>query len=187
MQEAWNNFLADLNESIHFYDNGEFDALDFNMGTFRLVLLFIWIGAVFALLAMYYNNHYLGGFVQKLIESGATSKQEAKTLAELGLEDKFMLKYSLRAGSVLRKVVYATDKSGADANGESTSVEGLSFYIPDEQKEKAQKRYRKKGNGLGALIASILITGIVMFLALIYSPLLLQFLDGLAVSIKSTK
>lgn len=187
MQEAWNNFLADLKESIHFYDNGEFDALNFNMGTFRLILLFIWIGAVFAQLSMYYNNHYLGGFVQKLIQSGAKTREEAKTLSELGLEDKYMLKYSLRAGSVLRKVVMATDKEGKDENGKSTSVDGLAFYIPEELEAKAQKRYRLKGNGLGALITSIIVTGIIMFLALIYSPLLLQFLDGLAVSYGATK
>jgi len=187
MQEGWNNFLSDLNEAIHFYDNGEFDALSFKMDTFRIILLFIWIGGVAALLAMYYNNHYLGGFVQKLIASGASSKESAKTLAELGLDGKFMLKHSLRAGSVLRKVVCATDREGADENGESTSVDGLAFYIPPELEFKAQTRYKKQGNGPGALILSILVTGIIMFLALIYSPLLLQFLDGLAAKASTTK
>ena len=78
------DIIATFDEAIHAYDRAEYRVLTFGNDTFRTVLLFMWIGAVFAFIASYYNNHYLGGFVEKLILSGATSKKNAKTL-DLGL------------------------------------------------------------------------------------------------------
>ncbi len=105
----FDEFAEAFDYAIHFYDGVEYEKLTFGNDTFRIVLLFMWIGAIFAFCAMYYNNHYLGDFVQKLILSGAVDKSHALTLSELGLEKKLLLKYSLRSGSVLRKCVLAKD------------------------------------------------------------------------------
>ncbi len=107
MSIIFKDIISAFDEALHFYDRGGYDVLPFGNDTFRIIILFIWIGSVFAMFSSYYNNRYLGGFVEKLILSGADEKQKAKTLSELGLSKKRMLKYSLREGSVLRKCVLA--------------------------------------------------------------------------------
>ncbi len=219
MFKFFEEIIADLKYAIHFYDHLDYEVLSFGQETFRIVLLFMWFGAIFAFCAMYYNNHYLGGFVQRLILSGATSKENAKTLSELGCADKLLLKYSLREGSVLRKCVLAQgqalpttsefykgigtaakeeendsntdndaefDKSTSYAKKGKENVSTLAFYIPEYLVKKAQTRYRKKGNGILPLILSIVVLGIVVFFAMVYGPLLLQFIDNALVTMKGS-
>ena len=134
MSILFKDIAAAFSEMIHTYDRADYSVLTFGNDTFRLVLLFMWIGAVFAFCSSYYNNHYLGGFVEKLILSGAVERKNAKTLAQLGYGEKKLIRYSLRRGSVLRKCVLAQDDEipvtsefykgiGTEDSGEEDSAE----------------------------------------------------------------
>ncbi len=239
MSEIFKEIKNAFDYAIHFYDGVEYEKLTFGNDAFRIVLLFMWFGAIFAFIAMYYNNHYLGGFVEKLILSGATVKENAKTLEELGYSKKPFLKFSLRTGSVLRKCVLAKDdpipvtsefykgigtdadelteknnseenraeaeeRSDADAvlsdaqtEAEDTEVSEkkqaredinkIAFYIPTQLLKKAQTRYRKRGNSLFITIISIIVLGIIVFLAAVYGPLLLRFIDNALISMQGSE
>ncbi len=153
MSIIFKDIAAAFNEAIHAYDRGGYSVLTFGNDTFRVVLFFLWIGAIFAFCSSYYNNHYLGGFVEKLILSGATEWESAKTLDELGYGKKKMLRRSLRRGSVLRKCVLAQDDPipvtsgfykgiGTEADGEAEgevavkpSFEAVSSAVEAKGKE----------------------------------------------------
>lgn len=94
-----------FSEIYHIYDDTIYQTLNFDPDTLRLVIIFVWIGAVIAFVGSFYANHYLGGFVQRLIGSGANSPESAKTLAQLGINKLSLLAFSLREGSVLRRTV----------------------------------------------------------------------------------
>ncbi len=222
MSDFINEMVYAFDYAIHFYDGADYELLPFDNDTFRTVLLFMWFGAIFAFIAMYYNSCYLGGFVEKLILSGATTKENSKTLAELGCGKKLLLKYSLRSGSVLRKCVLGkddpipyssdfykgigtpeensdkfTETESPDDNEEieedsrevkkaKEDINSVAFYIPQQLQKKAQSRYRKRGNGIAFMILSIVVCAVIVFLAAIYGPLLLRFIDNTLVSLKGT-
>ncbi len=168
---------------FHLYDAEEYQALSFTPNTLRIVFLFIWIGIIAAMIGSFYSNYYLGTFVKKLIDAGASNTESAKTLDELGLSGHFMLKFSLREGSVLRKtVLVANSDNNTDDMTKNVknkeNINELQFYIPEEAQPKAQNRFRVKGNTIGSLIFSIVIITLILILLLIFGPWLLHFVDN---------
>ena len=161
---------------LHLYDADEYQALNFTPNNFRIICLFIWIGAIAAMIGSYYSNHYLGTFVDKLIAKGANSEESALTIEGAGCKCEKMLSHSLREGSLLRRFVSVADTGG---NGNNTDILSLKFYIPDEKREIVQKRFRTKGNGIGELALSAAALTAALALMLIFGPWLLGFVDGI--------
>ena len=144
-----------------------------------MVCFFAWIGIIFALIGSVYSNFYLGSFVKTLIEAGADSSENAKSLTELGIEHSPMLTRSLREGSVLRRTVLLAefDNNAIDLSDKNSMAE--KDYIPKENQDMAEKRFRVRGNGIISLILSIILITIILLLLLIYGPWLLGIADGL--------
>lgn len=166
-------------ELLHLYDYQEYQSFNFSPNTLRVVCIFAWIGIIIALIGSFYSNYYLGSFVKKLIESGADSSENAKSLSELGIENRPLLARSLREGSVLRKTVLVAevDKNAIDLSDKNSMAE--KYYIPTEAQPTAEKRFRVRGNGVVSLILSIFLITLILLLLLIFGPWLLGIADGL--------
>jgi hypothetical protein len=168
-------------ELFHLYDYETYETFSFTQNTLRMVFLFAWAGIILALIGSFYSNHYLGGFVKKLIDAGADSPENAKTLHELDIKLKWPLSHSLREGSVLRKSVKAVKTSGDDPEKKQAE---MSYYIPEDAQITAQKRFRTTGNGVGSLVICIVGSTVALLLLLIYGPWLFGLVDSLIASAK---
>lgn len=157
---------------LHLYDADQYQSLNFSPNDFRVICIFIWIGAIAAMIGSYYSNHYLGGFVDKLVEAGARTEESALTIEGAGCKATRLLCHSLREGSVLRRNLLATGEGRA---------EDLKYYIPEDKVEAVQKRFRTKGNGIGELVLSAILLSVMLMLMLIFGPWLLGFVDGIII------
>lgn len=166
-------------ELTHLYDNAEYQSFNFSPNTLRIVFIFAWIGMICALIGSFYSNYCLGTFVQKLIHQGADSPENAKTLYELGIENRPLLVRSLREGSVLRKTVQVTEIDTNAINMSDKNSAAQRYYIPAEKQELAKKRYKVKGNGITSLILSIIVITLILMVLLIFGPWILGIADGL--------
>lgn len=153
------------------YDGVVYDKLPFSPSQLQIVTVFVWIGVVLAFFISFYNNYYLGGFVERLCREGAETEESALTLAEAGYAEKKLLQSSLRDGSVLRRTVQVAKEAG-DGGAER-------YFVPREAQATAQKRYRVRGNGPIALIVGILATSVIAYLFLIFGPWIMQSFDQL--------
>ena len=156
MDQFFENLRLGLYDAIHFYDS-DYEVLNFSADIFRIVVVFIWIGSIFACIGMYYNSKVLGGLIGKLMASGARDAESAKTLEELGYGKKnFLLLRSLRDESTLRRYVIAREDADAPAEKKRSPAD-LAFYIPPEKADVAQRRFMKKSNGVLSTVLSIVV------------------------------
>ena len=166
-------------ELTHLYDNVEYQSFNFSPNTLRIIILFGWIGMILALIGSFYSNFYLGSFVKRLIDAGADSPENAKTLYEIGIENKPLLERSLREGSVLRKTVCVANIDNNGINMSDVNSAAEKYYIPAEAQDMAKRRFKVKGNGVVSLIISIIAISIILLLLLIFGPWILGIADGL--------
>lgn len=166
-------------ELLHLYDYTEYQSFSFSPNTLRIVFIFAWIGMICAIIGSFYSNFYLGSFVKKLIDAGADSPENARSLYDLGIENKAMLERSLREGSVLRKTVCVAEIDTNGINMADKNSTAQKYYIPQESQERATKRFNVKGNGIISLIISILALTVILILLLIFGPWILGIADGL--------
>ena len=169
---------------LHLYDSETYQTFEFTPNTLRIIFIFAWIGIIMALVGSFYSNFYLGSFVNKLVDKNADSPENAKSLADLGIENKPMLSRSLREGSVLRKTVQVAefDSSKADIGDKNSTAE--KYYIPKDKQIMAQKRFRTKGNGVMSLVISVIVITAVLMLALIFGPWLFGIADGMLAAMR---
>ncbi len=123
---------------------GYYENLDFSKSplfSLRLMVLGLFAGTIIACIAMAYNKQTLGGVVRRIIESGATSRESAKTAAELGLEKGYLAKNALRSSSTLRrfvKCVAAEDFYDAQ-NAEREQLEAAATESANKEGKKPKK------------------------------------------------
>jgi hypothetical protein len=125
-----------------------------------VLLIVVYFGICYGAVYAYISKKFLGDFVQKLIQTGATSAETAKSLSQLeyksGVKTKLM-QNALKSGKGLRKSISVCFP---EANTKTDAVQ--KYFLPDEKKENALHRYSSKGSTLSAVI-----TAIVLFLVLI--------------------
>lgn len=169
---------------LHLYDSETYQTFTFTPNTLRIIFIFAWIGIIMALIGSFYSNYYLGSFVDKLIGAGASSPESAKSLSELGIENRPMLARSLREGSVLRKTIQVAefDKTNISIGDRASMAE--KYYIPEDKQVTAQKRFRTKGNGVISLVISVIVITAVLLLALIFGPWLFGIADGMLAAMR---
>lgn len=127
------------------------------------------IGTFLAACFSYYHGQYLGNVVRRLYRLDAFSPECAKPLGEIGC-DKPLIRRALRRDTVLSKYVKTEDDAKA---------KGARFYIVEEQKYIADKRFKEvRGGKLWLLFAFIICTA-ACFILLYIVPDVLQLADNL--------
>jgi hypothetical protein len=117
---------------------------------------------------------------------GRHAHDEATAITpEEGKFDKPSLLMLLKRGSMLRRTVYATDPEKAEdeaaAPTKSAMIDCLRrmrFYIPDERRTEAERRYSAKRNGILSLIFSIAVVIALTVLVYLFLPIVLRMVDN---------
>ncbi len=153
----------------------------------RLAILFTFIGAAIACVAMVYNKQSLGKIVRKLAYDGCTSPEKAKTLEELGFAKSYTVKNAVCRNVTLRRFVKCVEEEefyaaqAAAAEGSSADKKAAyyidtktdRFYLPEELRIRAEIRYERKGSGKISAFLAIALLAVALVLVLLFLPQLL--------------
>jgi len=134
----------------------------FNMD---VVLRGFFIGAIIYVLVVAYNKLVIGKFVKALIKAEAVHPAFAKSFEQLNIRKSFMLSFSMRSRSNLRKFIFELDDE--DRKGY--------YYIPEDKLYRAGRMYGGKDVDLLMVAALILVLFIFFAIALMVIPALMNF------------
>ena len=159
-----------------------------------LMFLGLFLGVLVAAASAIYNKRLLGDAVRHIIYTGANTPESAKTLTELGYGRNTFVRSALKYGTAMRKYVRCVEddetleRVGLDEKGFPpkirTDLSSSHFYIPEENRVKAELRYDKTGTTWFAFFG-ILIGGIVLLLLLIrVFPDIMQLVDNFVGTVK---
>lgn len=170
-------FLRDLFAELGDYfgekyfspDLGDLSYLDGDAAVrfLPLCIVGLCVGIFIAALIYYYNCEYLGRVVRRLYAAGAFSPAEAKTLAEVRC-DRRAVRRQLGRETVLAKYVRAAEGSGA----------GARYYIPEERRAVALKRYKPLHGGIASLVGILVACAALCFILLYYTPDVVRLADN---------
>lgn len=177
-------FISWIKEILSYYDNIEYD--NFSMGrtlpSAALAIIGIYIGSVIACIVSLYSKGYLAGFVNRLIDAGATSPEKGLTVTEAGYSKHAVIYTSLTDGKVVRKTVFAAqeEQEGEEpAAKKKTNPRTARFYVPEEKVSAARIRYSKKHTNFFVSIIAVIVLTILAALVYIFLPDIIRMLDNL--------
>lgn len=155
-------------------DLGDLQYLDGDSAVRFLPLCVVGIcaGIFIAALIYYYNAQFLGKTVRKLYAADAFSPAKAKTLDEIGCNKRAVCR-NLRRDTVLSKYVVPVEPLQHKAD-----VELARFYIPEEKRLAAIKRYKEVRGGLRSLLLLFVLCTALCFFLLYYAPDAVRLADN---------
>ena len=186
----------------------EYDNLGLTVSDFKMICAIICgfcIGMIIAVFSSLYTKRVLGDLVRATIAADALSPESAKTLYELGFDDKLLLRRAVAKSVSLRRVLKCREEEDfiAELNAKREEYakkredngrlpkfkeseykidpSADAFFIPEELKYTAEIKFDKKGASVRSAIATSIIVIIAFIAVMIALPELLEFLDGLAV------
>ena len=171
-------FTIEAREYVHF----SFDASA--RATVQTVILAFCIGILLASLYMLYQKLVPGNIIRAILKAEAHTPEAAKTLTELRLDKNPLYRFELRRNAVLKKMVLCTsEQETGEGEAESEKAESAAkeerFYIPEEDKYRAEVRFDKKGNGVVGLVVTAALTVALAILLIKLTPAVLGMVDNL--------
>lgn len=151
-------FTAKTGEYTHFSVSGQ---------TLTLLVYALCIGIALAAVYAFYQKNVPGAVVRRVISAGALSRESAKTAAELGLGDRPLLSRELDRNVTLKRMIHRVEEEGEDPR----------YFLPEEEKYRAEVRYAREGNGIAGLILTISLAMGLALLLLWLLPLFLSLVD----------
>ncbi len=203
-QQIWNALLHDETQ----YEYLSKGAV--SLTSLRMIILGIFIGLAIASFGAVFNKRVLGDFVRKILQEESLTPETAKTLSELGYARNTCIRYSVRRGVNLRRVVrcreeeeYLREIEQKEKEYEAKRKEDPKlpkfkaepfrvdpnehhFFIPDEMKYMADIKFEKKGStwlGAFVFVFLLILVAVILFLAL---PSILSLLDEWFGAVHST-
>ncbi len=180
-----------MQRRLYTYEN--FDV-DLNGSSFLVVVLGLYagilLGVLFSLIVRV-NAHRV---VKALSDAGATTRDDAKTLAQLGLAKNRAVRRMLATDGSMRKVVLCANESEfperkltglqkfwrekilRDPLPPKTDFEIARFYLPEEKRITAEVRYAVEGHPVrNFILAAVGLTAAAVFTILALPELLAMF------------
>ena len=156
---------------IYYYQNftipAGFDSLDVLVwGVFAGVML----GATFATV----DKLFCHRMVNALLQKGAQTPEAAVALADLDIKGKWYLRWALREGKPLRKMLAIPETM----TGKTKTAE-IPFYLPEENRYRAETRFQNGRRPIMSLILCGTALLATVFFVLFIVPELLTMLDNL--------
>ena len=202
LEELWVYFL-----DTYYYHETVLEHLNMDGSSFamvRMIVIGLIIGLCLAAYAAVFNKRVWGGFVHQLLREECLSPETGKTLPELRCAQKLWLRYGVRCGTNLRRVVRCREEEDYLRRMEEERAtyeekrkldpslpkkfketpfrvdpDTHHFYIPEELKYMADVKFAQKGNTwLGAVIFTVVMV-IVGFALLMALPYLLSLINDL--------
>ena len=139
--------------------------------TLELVLWSMFFGLILGAFAMLYQKKVGGAVVRKLFDEKAALPGQAMTLKEMGLDKNFLVRFSLRRGSGLRKVVLSTEEN-------AKVTDETRFYLPEEKYPRAALQYDNNGTSVLTVFFAIVLFAVMMIGIKTIVPYLTQMLKN---------
>lgn len=170
----------------------------------RIAALAIFLGTLLACVYMVYNKQVLGGAVRKMLseEQNCRSRENAKTLSELGLEKNIFIRGAVQRSTSLRRVVRCVgeedfyreqnekreeyEKKRAESKEKMPRFRDIEyrvdakadrFYIPEELCDMASHKFDSKGFSWVSAVVGIIVLCICFFIVLLVLPKVLTMLN----------
>lgn len=182
------SFLCELITSIgERYFNVEFGVYEnFSFSeqanaTAEMLIVGVAIGMIIAASFMSFTKVRVGRFVRKLIKNECFSAENSKTLTELEEFRNSTVRKQLARGMILRNIVRCVEADRASAAGEEYRLDFATahFYIPEEQKYRADVRFEKKGIGWPAVLLTAVCAVVAASLLCTFLPDIVRLMDNL--------
>ena len=195
----WQEIVAYFRDYFETISTAEYENLGISgtsMITIPMIVVAIAAAIILSSVAAILNKTVFGNFVRTVIKSEALSKESAKTLEELGYDEKLIIRRSLRKGINLRSVIRCVEeeeynertriaREEYDKNPDPhkpkfvdapypMDLDNDHFYIPEENKYKADMKFDKKGTSWGMFWVVAIITVIFSIVLLAYLPRILE-------------
>lgn len=156
---------------------------DFSLET---MLVSIFLGLIVALCILMYNRFVPGKIIRFLISNQIHSEENAVTLEQAGCARNRLIAFSLRDGSMLRKLVVCIPSAteGITEKGK-TILKHARFYLPEDKCSRAELAYNNNGTSVFTVLLTVLIFLAMMLLVGILTPNLIQMLKNFLNSLKS--
>ncbi len=192
--------MAEFFSSVWNYLYEAYVATNESMGggdtlvTVGMIVLGIYIGSVIACVIMTYNRQLLGIAVRKMISMEIFTREDAKTVEELGYKKNFFIRSLFRDSESLRRVIKCVEEDDFYAEQEKereeletaraenkklpkyktkiyrADVDNDRFYIPEDLRDLAAKRFDKKGSTWISMIFVILALTVIFIAVLFFLP-----------------
>lgn len=183
-----------------YYSYENFD-IDVNGSMFPLIIWGLYIGIVCGALGSILFRVYSGKIVKALLSQAASDENTAKTLAELKLDNNFLIRYYLKDDSVLRRSVLVCGDSHKPVNTgkfrrfwyekflrtsipEKIDFSSAKFYIPEENRIVAELRFQAEDHPVRNFIFAAAGLFAVAVFAAYAVPELLLMLDNFIGTVK---
>jgi hypothetical protein len=183
------NFFGDIFDYLReeyweadfgYYENFTLDIPGVTLGQ---LVIFAMLACLIAALAVGYQRTYLGALIRALYARECFDEASAATLADLGLDQKRLLRFELsRPQTVLRKSIrYVgegepcyTDERGRThyRTREVLDFKTTRFYLPEGLRERAAIRFSGKGSDVKSFLLTLLV-------AIVGGVLLIKLLPAL--------
>lgn len=165
-----------VSEKIYYYQNL---SLPENLDSLDVLVWGIYAGIVIGATVATLDKLYCGRMVKALIEKRAQTSETAVTLNALDIKGKWYLRRALREGKPLRKML------GNGVIEDKKKTAEIPFFLPEENRIKAETRYENGRRPIFTLILAIFAMLAVVFFVLFAVPELLTMLDNLVGMVKN--
>jgi len=184
------------------YSFDSFDLVSINSPSFLFLVGALYAGILLGVLAALILRVHSHKIVKALADRGASDRESAATLEELGLGDSRFAKSLLKTGSALRRVVLCANESDfrpakvsalrrfwrekilKDPDPPTTDFGVARFYLPEEKRITAELRYSAESHPVRSFIlAAVGLLALTAFTIFVLPELLTMF-DNLITQIK---
>lgn len=207
-EELWVYF-----RDTYFTDETVYEHLNMGGGSLisiRNLIVGLFIGLSVAGFGAVFNKQVLGGFVRLLLKEECLSPEQGKTLPELDSADKLLIRYGVKRGVNLRRVVRCREEEEYNAETARLAEEHREkrqtdrslprrlkrpafrvdpdrhhFYIPEEMKYTAEVKFEQKGNTWLGAIVMVLVMAVATVGVLLVLPQILSLVNELVGAITS--
>lgn len=138
-------------------------------GTLSGIVIPLIAGLMIAACIAYLLKRIYGKFVTALLRGESVDEESARSLSELGMDKKRLLRRTLRDGSSLRKVVMKTESADGTVR----------YYIPEDKRDRASSLYASDRSTVLTVIVAFILFAVIAILLLMYLPKLIEFASDL--------
>ena len=141
------------------------------------------IGGIWAIIAAFITKRRTGRIVDPLLKRQAIDPATAISAADGGFARQDLI-LMLKRGSMLRKTVEATEPEGeaeesaATKKGIADCLSRMRFYIPENRRDLAKRRYSAQDASIVSLIVSIVIILTLTVAVYFFLPVILRMVDN---------
>ena len=195
----WEDILYFFRNYFETIRTTEYESLGVSGTTILMIVVAIAAAIIISSVSVIINKTVLGSFVRAVIKSEALSPESAKTLEELGYDEKLMIRRCVRRGYNLRSVIRCVEeeeynertriaREEYDKNPDPHKPKFVDvpyevdpdtdhFYIPEVNKYKADMKFDKRGTSWGMFWIVLFLTVVFSIILLVSLPKILEFVN----------